>query len=81
VLETGNDVALGMRYRLADSEIVIVNNLSSSRRMASLPLTAGEVATATELLADRPYPPLAPDGPKCQLGPYGFRWLRIGGIY
>jgi maltose alpha-D-glucosyltransferase/alpha-amylase len=80
--DTGNEAVLGMRYTLGSSTLVIVNNLSRSRRTVTLPLTADEIATATELFSDRPYAPLDPSSePKFQLEPFGYRWIRVDGIY
>jgi maltose alpha-D-glucosyltransferase/alpha-amylase len=79
--ETGNDAVLGMRFDLAGCTVMIVNNLSRSRRTVTLPLAPEEVSQTTELFADRAYAPIAAAGPKVRLEPLGYRWLRIGGIY
>lgn len=81
LVETGSDAVFGIRYELDDSVLVIVNNLSGKRQTAALGLSPTEVRTATELFADRPYDPLDPDDPQVRLAPYGFQWLRAGGIY
>jgi maltose alpha-D-glucosyltransferase/alpha-amylase len=77
----GGDAVLGLRYDAEDSAILIVNNLSGKRCDITFDLSEAEAATATDLLSDRPYEPLKPASPRMRLNPYGYRWLRIGGIY
>ena len=81
VMETGVDAVLGMRYDADDSAIIIVNNLSGRRISLNLALTENETKTATDILTDRRYDPLDPAAPKMRIEPYGFRWLRVRGIY
>lgn len=78
-LDTGNDAVLGLRYNGGDSAIVTLCNLSPAKQSSKLELTEEEQISATELFADAPYPD--PDGKTQQLNGFGFRWLRIGGIY
>jgi maltose alpha-D-glucosyltransferase / alpha-amylase len=80
-LDTGNDAVLGMRYDLDDSAIVVFNNLSGKRRTVALNLTDDEIMTATDLFADRLYDRLTPGDRKMRLAGYGYRWIRIGGVY
>ncbi|MDQ4099567.1 MAG: alpha-amylase family glycosyl hydrolase, partial [Chloroflexota bacterium] len=82
-VETGNDAVLGMRYDLDGSAVLVVNNLSSRRATISLAMSEEEAKTATDLLADRRYEPLAtdPTNPKMRIEGYGYRWLRLQGIY
>lgn len=81
VMETGDDAVLGMRYDADDSAIIIVNNLSGRRISFDLALTENETKAATDILTDRRYEPLDPAAPKMRIEPYGFRWLRVRGIY
>jgi glycosidase len=81
LLETGNDAVLGLRHDVADSSIVVLNNLSSRRQVARLELTAGEVATVTDLFCSRRYDPIALQDPALRMEGFGFRWMRISGIY
>jgi maltose alpha-D-glucosyltransferase / alpha-amylase len=80
VLETGDDRVLGLRYDVDDSAIVILNNLSGQRCPVKLDVSDEERRTATELFADRRYEPLTARRP-LRLSPYGYRWLRLGGVY
>jgi maltose alpha-D-glucosyltransferase/alpha-amylase len=80
-LETGNDAVLGLRYDLGESAVLIVNNLSGQRRTVTIDLPAEQVATATDLLADRDYEPLDLEHLQIRMNGYGYRWLRVGGIY
>ena len=81
MLETGDDAVLGLRYDDGDCAVVVLNNLSGRRRTVALDLSDEEAATATDLFCDRRYDPLAPGDTSVRLSPYGFRWLRLGGIY
>jgi maltose alpha-D-glucosyltransferase/alpha-amylase len=80
-LDLGDDAVLGLRYDGDDSSVIVVNNLSGRRISIALGLSEEEAKTATDLLADRRYEPLDPAGPKMRIEPYGFRWLRVRGIY
>ncbi|MDQ3540711.1 MAG: alpha-amylase family protein [Chloroflexota bacterium] len=80
-LKLGNDAVLGMRYDVDDSSIVVLNNLSSTRQTVSLELTEAEARSVTDLFKDAPYTPIAAGSSRIQIGAYGYRWLRIGGIY
>jgi maltose alpha-D-glucosyltransferase/alpha-amylase len=80
-LDTGDDAVLGLRYDVDDSAIVAVTNLSGRRRTISLDLTDEERRTATDLFADRRYEPLSAQSRRIGLSGYGYRWLRLGGIY
>lgn len=81
VLDTENDAILGLRYDDGDSAIVVLNNLSRDRHTITLDLTERELATATGLLADRRYEPINSTSKRIRIDGFGFRWLRLGGIY
>lgn len=81
VIDAGNDAVLGLRYENSDSSIVVLNNLSPDRHMVTLDLGEDEIAVATDLLGDRVYAPISPESKRMRLDGYGYRWLRIGGIY
>jgi hypothetical protein len=70
-----------MRYELGDCTLIIVNNLAGGRRTTTLDMDPAQVPIVTDLFSDRPYGPLDAADPRMQLEPYGYRWLRIGGIY
>jgi len=80
-LELGTDHVLGLRHETEDSAVIVLNNLSDQVQEIVVELTHRECATTTELLRDSPYPPFTESGGKMTIGPYGFRWFRIGGIY
>jgi maltose alpha-D-glucosyltransferase/alpha-amylase len=81
VVKTGNDAVLGLRYDNEDSSVLVLNNLSPDRYTITLDLTEAEIADATDLLGDRTYGPINPDTKRMRLDGYGYRWLRIGGMY
>jgi maltose alpha-D-glucosyltransferase/alpha-amylase len=76
---TGSDAVLGLKYEAEDGTVITVNNLSKKRQPVALPIPAEELIGVTELFADGHYPELR-DG-SFALNPYGFRWLRAGGVY
>jgi maltose alpha-D-glucosyltransferase/alpha-amylase len=80
-VDVGTDAVLGLRYDDRESSVIVLNNLSDRRCDITLPLSEDEIATATDLFSDRRYPALDPGNPRFRLSPYGFRWLRIDGIY
>ncbi|MGD9714081.1 MAG: alpha-amylase family protein [Thermomicrobiales bacterium] len=81
LMDTGSDTVLSIRHDDDGSAIVILNNLSNRRQSVSLDLTQEDARTATDLLTDSRYEPLDPSSPKVRLAPYGFRWMRLGGVY
>lgn len=81
VIDAGNDAVLGLRYENSDSSIVVLNNLSPDRHMITLDLGEDEITVATDLLGDRVYAPISPESKRMRLDGYGYRWLRIGGVY
>jgi maltose alpha-D-glucosyltransferase/alpha-amylase len=83
VIDTGNDAILAIRYDDLDHEsaVVVLNNLSPDRQSVTLDLTEREIATATGLFADRRYEPLDAKTKRTRINGFGYRWLRLGGIY
>ena len=81
VLNPGDDAILGLRYDVEDCSILVYNNLSRERRTVALDLTDDELATATDLFTDRRYDPLAAGARRFRLDGFGYRWLRLGGVY
>ena len=77
--ETGSDAVLGLKYEGDDGTVITVNNLSRKGQTTALPIGADDGDRVTELFADGPYPGLRKA--KFELKPYGFRWLRVGGVY
>ncbi len=81
VMQTGNDAVLALRHDIADSSTVILNNLSRKRCTISLDLSGDEISSITDLFCDRAYEPLDPEHPQVRMEGFGYRWMRIGGIY
>ena len=81
VLDSGTDAVLGMRYDVDDSTIIIFNNVSSDRHDVTIDLSDEELATATDLFTDRNYTPFTPKTRSFRIAPYGYRWMRLRGIY
>ena len=81
IVPTGDDAVFGIRYDAADSAILVLTNLSPRRRTVTLELSERDAHTATDLLGDRVYEPLAPGTARVRIDGYGYRWLRLGGIY
>ncbi len=81
ILDTGSESVLGMRYDVADSAILTFNNLSSDRQEVVIDLTEEDLTTATDLFTDRTYAPFTPKTRSFRIAPYGYRWLRVRGIY
>jgi glycosidase len=81
ILDTRSDEVLGLRYDDHESAIVVLNNLSPQRCTVSLAFGEQEMETATTLVSDRPYPPLAAQDGRMRINGYGYRWLRCGGVY
>jgi maltose alpha-D-glucosyltransferase/alpha-amylase len=81
LIDTGNDAILGLRYDDGDSAVITLNNLSRKRQTITLDLTQREIATATDLFCDRRYRPLDPGSQRMRIDGYGYRWMRLGGVY
>jgi maltose alpha-D-glucosyltransferase / alpha-amylase len=81
IVDTGNDCVLALRYDAEGSTVIVLNNLSRERQQVTLELSEHEVATATELFCDKPYPPITATRQRLRLNGSGYRWLRLGGIY
>lgn len=80
-LETGNDAVLALRHDMADSSTVILNNLSRKRCAITLDLTGEEISSITDLYCDRVYEPIDLENPRVRMEGFGYRWMRLGGIY
>lgn len=80
-LDTGNEAVFGIKYQYEGSSVIILNNLSPDRHTVSLHLTDQEVETATDLFEDRAYEPVKSNTTKTRLNGYGYRWLRLNGVY
>jgi maltose alpha-D-glucosyltransferase/alpha-amylase len=80
-VDTGNDCVLCMRYEAEDSCVIVLNNLSRTVQTARLQLSEVEAATATDLLTGGRADPISAGDCSLKLDPFGFRWLRLRGIY
>jgi hypothetical protein len=76
---TRNDAVLGLQHEADDTCLVIVNNLSGTPQRTELPILPEDFEKTTELFADSSYPDV--DGTQMTLRPFGFRWLRVRGVY
>ena len=81
VFETGSDAVLGLRYDDHESAVVTLHNLSPERQTITLDLTEREIETATTLVSDRQYGPSDVKKGRMRMDGYGYRWLRLGGVY
>ena len=78
--DTGNDAVLGLKFEDSSGcSIHIVNNLTGQKQTTALAIPEPCPEATTELFADSRYRPVKRD--RMSLEPYGFRWLRIGGVY
>jgi hypothetical protein len=59
----------------------VLTNLLPTRQTIALDLTEPEITTATNLFADRQYETISPKSQRIWLNAFGYRWLRLGGIY
>lgn len=80
-METGHDSVLAIRHRSDHGSVIVVNNLSGKRRDIRLELPEEELPTVTDLLSDRAYPALQETAGRMRIAPWGFRWMRVKGIY
>ncbi len=81
LVKTGDDAIFAIRFEDDDSSVVVVNNLSPEPRSIALDIPEEEWARTTDLLTDRAYDPLVEKKGRMRISGYGFRWMRIGGIY
>ena len=81
LVETGNDAIFAIRHQGDDSAVIVVNNLSPERHAVDLDIPEEDAPEVTDLLTDRAYPPLAEKDGRMRIHGYGFRWMRVGGIY
>lgn len=80
-VQTGHDSVFAIRHDLADSSIVILNNLSRKRCTVALDFSGAEISSITDLYCDRDYEAIDPEKPRVRMEGFGYRWMRIGGIY
>ena len=79
--ETGCESIFGIRFDHGESTVMALTNLSPERQSFGLDIPEDRLATVTDLLTDRPYTSLAETGGKMRIEGYGFRWVRMDGVY
>ncbi|HLU36629.1 MAG TPA: alpha-glucosidase C-terminal domain-containing protein, partial [Thermomicrobiales bacterium] len=81
-VETGSDAVLALRH---DNEglvsVITMTNLSGKEQKVTLELTEDEATRSTDLFEDTSYPPVKGAKTTFTLSPYGYRWIRIAGVY
>lgn len=80
-LRTENEAILGLRHTEKDVSVVTFVNLSDEEQTFSCDLSDEDVLIATELFQDEQYPALRKGGEKLTINGYGYRWIRVGGVY
>ena len=81
IIETNEDAVLALQFKTADTCLLLLNNLSGRRRTIELHIDEVDASSATELFADHPYEPVEAGKNTIRMEPYGYRWLRLRGIY
>jgi maltose alpha-D-glucosyltransferase/alpha-amylase len=61
--------------------MIAVHNLCDRPCTVTLQPDGTIDAPLIELLADQEYEPVEGAPPRVALGPYGYRWLRLGGVH
>jgi maltose alpha-D-glucosyltransferase/alpha-amylase len=80
VLKLDAPGVLGIRSTYDDGVVLTLNNLSREPATVELDLSEDEITMAIDLLSDKEYTPIARSR-RFRLNGYGFRWLRLGGMY
>lgn len=80
-LDSGNDAVFGIRYDTDDASIVVLNNLSGEAQTITVELGDDVPTSVTDLFGDRIYTPITNAKPRMRLDAYGYRWIRLDGIY
>jgi maltose alpha-D-glucosyltransferase/alpha-amylase len=80
MLKLGAPSVLGIRSTYDDGVVLTLNNLSREPATVELDLSEDEITMAIDLLSDKEYTPIAKSR-RFRLNGYGFRWLRLGGMY
>lgn len=78
ILDAGDPAVFAHRCDWRGGTVLAVHNLAPEPCVATLRLEKNE-APVTELLADREYRPVERSPLRADLGPYGYRWFRVGG--
>ncbi len=81
LVETGSDAVFAIRYDVEDSTVLVVTNLSPDAQEIALEIEPSDLDGETDLLGDRQYEPLDANHRNMRIEGYGFRWMRLRGVY
>jgi maltose alpha-D-glucosyltransferase/alpha-amylase len=76
-VDTGDPAVLALRYDAPGGVMLAVTNLADRRRRVALGGQPGQEGDPVETFADRAYDPVGRELDGVELGPYGYRWLRL----
>ena len=80
VLQIGADCVFGIGFGATNGgHVIVLNNLSPTRRTVRLDPNLYCLEQAVDLFCDHPYPRLADSEGKSVMSGYGYRWIRIFG--
>lgn len=81
-LDVGNDAVLAVRFDEEQETVITIANLSPDEQTFTLDLKLGDDnVLVTDLFEDEHYPSIEKDVSEVTINGYGYRWLRLGGIY
>ena len=81
LLETGSEAIFGIRYTSGKESIVILNNLSNEPQTITVELADQDCTLITDLFCDHPYDPVKQKKARMKIQGYGYRWMRLDGVY
>jgi maltose alpha-D-glucosyltransferase / alpha-amylase len=80
-IETGRDAVLALRHDDVGVSVITVVNLSDTKQPVRLEMSSEDIVRATDIFMDHQYPASKRMNPTFTLRPYGYRWIRLGGVY
>lgn len=80
-LDTGDAAVLAHRCDWRRGTVFALHNLSDRQCTVTVPLDDGHGQSVSELIADQQYGPVQRDPFRAELGPYGYRWFRLGELH
>ena len=81
LVESGSDAVFVIRYDVDDSTVLVATNLSPDAQEITLAIDPADLDGETDLLGDRQYEPLDANHREMRIEGYGFRWMRLRGVY
>lgn len=81
LLDTGNDAVFGIQYEAAGASIVVVTNLSAEEQDVTVEIPDPFTSIVTDLFGDREYDAVSEAKQQVRLDGYGYRWIRVNGVY